>query len=212
MNKRRWILISAVGVFVIALVALSWVAGVNPLAARSTPTPTATRVIVEETVTDTVTIYAEPSFDSDPMGTVEVTGNFDITGRHIDSYWWRIDYEGEHGWVYSELLRGNQKLIDAIHPVAGPIESFTVNFVRRNGTDYWNVYSGPSVNSSIIGRVEAGESFDLIGKSNSSGWYVIDWNRRFAWLHLVTGDDDLRSLLQGLPSVTEPEPTIMPRN
>ncbi len=82
--------------------------------ATSTPTPTATDT-PEPTATPTpstpfLTTRGTMNIRGGPGTNYAIVGNaaagtrFDITGKNAGSDWWRIDYRGQHAWIYAPLV------------------------------------------------------------------------------------------------------------
>jgi len=87
-----------------------------------------------------------------------------------------------------------------------------------------NVRQGPGTNYAIIGRLTAGQSFDITGKNPAGDWLQFDFNGRPGWVYgelvTVSGDQARIQVAQNIPPppprptatrTPVPQPTATPR-
>lgn len=78
--------------------------------AYAPPTPTATPqdvAVLENcgaTVTTNLNVRAEDTTDAEVVAIVPEGGYVNLTAKNLDGTWWKTDYNGVEGWLFSELL------------------------------------------------------------------------------------------------------------
>jgi len=69
-----------------------------------TETPTSTPQIAQLVLNDLVNIRSGPGTTYGLVGSGQQGNIFRITGKNSDSSWWQIDYNGQAGWVFGQLV------------------------------------------------------------------------------------------------------------
>ena len=115
-----------------------------------------------------VTVYRGPHISYPELQTItDASGSFDLLGRTESGDWWQICcLNGENGWVAAAEVRteGNTASLPILpEPAAQAIIT----------ADRLNVRSGPSVDYALLGTVEAGMSYEVIGRLNDQSWWLI---------------------------------------
>ena len=173
--------------------------------APATPTPTVTvtdraPAAMEPPATDaSVTVLGEMNIRSGPGTDYDVVGEaiageeFPITGKNSEGDWWRIDFQGQPGWIHAPFVVA----ADAEDvPVVGP--GMTEAADQDEGTSEtvpapldavvtvggdMNVRSGPGEEYDRIGGATAGETFRITGKNEDGEWWQIDFGGETGWIY-----------------------------
>ncbi len=122
---RRW----AVGLLLIFVLAVS---AALMMAMTSAPTATTARQsatptpIAEDAPTVTIRfamrVRSGPGSDFGQIGTVRPNQQYAITGQDERGRWWRIDFNGQDGWVYAGLVNAaNADDVAVIGDIAQPV-------------------------------------------------------------------------------------------
>ena len=94
-----------------------------------TETPTSTPQIAQLVLNDLVNIRSGPGTTYGLVGSGQQGNIFRITGKNSDGSWWQIDYNGQAGWVFGQLVAvtGGEAVAVAQNippaPVAPPINT-----------------------------------------------------------------------------------------
>ena len=94
-----------------------------------TETPTSTPQIAQLVLNDLVNIRSGPVTTYGLVGSGQQGNIFRITGKNSDGSWWQIDYNGQAGWVFGQLVAvtGGEAVAVAQNippaPVAPPINT-----------------------------------------------------------------------------------------
>ena len=73
-------------------------------AENPTETPTSTPQIAQLVLNDLVNIRSGPGTSYGLVGSGQQGNIFRITGKNSDGSWWQIDYNGQAGWVFGQLV------------------------------------------------------------------------------------------------------------
>ena len=169
-----------------------------------TPTPTVTvtdtaPAAMEPPATDaSVTVLGEMNVRSGPGTDYDVVGNatadeeFPITGRNSEGDWWRIDFQGQPGWIHAPfVVAANAEdvpvvgtgMTEAAAPDGGPTEAAPAppDAIVTVGGDM-NVRSGPGEEYDRIGGATAGEAFRITGRNEDGDWWQIDFGGETGWI------------------------------
>jgi hypothetical protein len=73
-------------------------------AATATPAPTATPAVAELTTNDVVNVRGGPGTNYNLVGSAQLGTKFRVTGKSPDGAWWQIDYNGQPGWIFGQLV------------------------------------------------------------------------------------------------------------
>ena len=78
-----------------------------------------------------------------------------------------------------------------------------------------NVRRGPGTNYAIVGSLDAGQSFDVIGKNPAGDWYQFSFQGQTAWVNSgfvgISGDSSKVLVAQNIPAPPPPPPTARPQ-
>lgn len=73
---------------------------VEPEPDPPTPTPAPAEVVINSTIN----VRGGPGTNYNVIGAANAGQRYRITGRNGDSTWWQIDFNGQAGWVFSDLV------------------------------------------------------------------------------------------------------------
>ena len=173
--------------------------------APATPTPTVAvtdtaPAAVEPPATDaSVTVLGEMNVRSGPGTGYDVVGEaiageeFPITGKNSEGDWWRIEFQGQPGWIHAPfVVAADAEEVPVVGPgvteaadqdegtseaVPAPLDA-----VVTVGGDM-NVRSGPGEEYDRIGGAIAGEAFPITGKNEDGDWWQIDFGGETGWIY-----------------------------
>ena len=79
---------------------------INTPAPAQTPTAAAppTSAAAQVTTNDIVNIRTGPGTNYGLAGSAQVGETFRVTGKNAGGDWWQIDYNGQTGWVFGQLV------------------------------------------------------------------------------------------------------------
>jgi len=206
--KKAVLLAAAIGLAILAWLSFTYKDAFDPTAAPRPDMPPPVPVPLQ--LSDNMAVYAEPDFEAAVIGEARDVENPAITGRDSAGNWWRIDYNGEIGWIYTEAVSGHTRLMDDV-PITAPgavpeIEIWTGS-EAAGGTI---LFARPSKNIDVERLIHffRAEQITLIGRHKSPGWYLTAWRGRPAWL-FVNETPEQKLILKGLPLKTEEEAAAM---
>jgi len=175
----------------------------EPAPAAPTPTVTVTDTApaaMEPPATDaSVTVLGEMNVRSGPGTGYDVVGNatageeFPITGKNSEGDWWRIDFQGQPGWIHAPFVVAADAedvpvvgfgMTEAADPDDGTTEAAPapLDAVVTVGGDM-NVRSGPGEEYDRIGGATAGEAFRITGKNEDGDWWQISFRGETGWIY-----------------------------
>ena len=107
---------------------------------------------------------------------------YPITGKNSAGSWWRIDHNGQPGWVFGELVTpvnaGSVQVVARFPlPPLLPDTEAVLTFSRR-----MNVYSGPSARYPVIDTTLTGYRYPIIGRNAVGSWWQIDNRGQPGWV------------------------------
>lgn len=196
--------------FVLIVLLLS--SGPSILFAQETPTA---EPLVQ--ITRDMNVRAGPSTGDPIIAFARPGEEYPITGRSEDGDWWRIDLNGEDGWIYAPSVEAVNAADVPVVTAAQPIPP-TPTPPPTAGADgaslrirtAMNVRNGPGTNFSVIGTAQAGEVYTVTGKNGAGSWWRIDFNRRMGWVSasLVTAQNTADvPVVQSTPVASTPAVT-----
>ncbi len=99
---------------------------------------------------------------------------------------------------------------------AAPTEAPTPEVLKLTASQNVNVRSGPGTAYPAIGRLGAGDSFEVTGRNDAGDWVKFDFNGKAGWVTaaLVSVEGDLNGVeVAEAPAVptARPQPTARPR-
>ncbi len=136
--------------------------------------------------------------DYDVIGTAEAGQEFVITGKSGSEDWWRIDFEGQIGWLYAPfVVASNAEAVPVANatPVPSGPESLPTTAVQVEPgapavtfEGVINVRTGPGTLYPVIGGSSTGQQFAVTGKNPEGDWWRIDYCGQTGWVNasLVT--------------------------
>lgn len=76
------------------------------ITATATPTPTNTPApqVAEVVVTSQINVRQGPGTNYNIIGAANQGERFNVTGKNQTGDWWQIDYRGQPGWVFGQLV------------------------------------------------------------------------------------------------------------
>lgn len=178
---------------------------------RSTSTPVLATLSV--TVNSPMGVRRGPSAVFDRLGSVAVDDKITVSGKNAAGDWWRIEYEGQEGWVYAPNFSSDRVRIVStpVWPTITPRPTRTPTRVRPTATRRpptstptrvrptatptpaqpyiriasrnMNVRRGPGTNYTVIGYATTGQEFDITGRNADGTWWRIDFEGEDAWIY-----------------------------
>lgn len=88
-----------------------------------TPEPTPTTVqAAEVTINQQINVRGGPGTNYNIIGAANPGQRFPVTGKNNDGSWWQINYNGQTGWVFAELVtaQGTEAIAVAVNIPAPP--------------------------------------------------------------------------------------------
>lgn len=163
-------------------------------------TPTSeTETVAPETEGATVTVLGDmnvrggPGTDYDRLGGATEGEVFEVSGKSPDGEWWRIDFDGQSGWIYAPYVTAAN--VEDV-PVVGDAQAEST--VPEDATTEGpatpaeplaiavgdlNVREGPGTEYDRIGGAYEGEEFSITGQSSDGEWWQIDFEGQSGWLY-----------------------------
>lgn len=160
-----------------------------------TPAPTdSTESTAPEAESAVVTMAGDMNIREGPGTGYERIGGaaegeaYSITGKSANGEWWRIDFDGEAGWVYAAFVTAEN--VENVPTVGDSSMQAPVDAVATVGGDL-NVREGPGTDYARIGGAHEGEEFAITGKSADGEWWQIDFEGQPGWIfaQYVTATD-----------------------
>ena len=153
------------------------------------------------TVLGDMNIRSGPGTSYDIVGAATEGGEFEITGKSPDGEWWRIDFDGQSGWIYAPYVTaanvedvpvvGDAQAEGTVPEDATTEEPATPAEPLAIAAGDLNVREGPGTEYDRIGGAYEGEEFSITGKSSDGEWWQIDFEGQSGWLYapFVTATD-----------------------
>lgn len=69
-----------------------------------TPTPEPPPAVAEAVVNSAINVRGGPGTNYNIIGGANAGERFRVTGRNQDGTWWQVDYNGQAGWLFAELI------------------------------------------------------------------------------------------------------------
>jgi len=163
-------------------------------------TPTSeTETVAPETEGATVTVLGDmnvrggPGTDYDRLGGATEGEVFEVSGKSPDGEWWRIDFDGQPGWIYAPYVTAANVedapiISDSQTESTAPEDSTTeapatpAEPLAVAAGDL-NVREGPGTEYDRIGGAYEGEEFAITGKSSDGEWWQIDFEGQSGWIY-----------------------------
>jgi uncharacterized protein YgiM (DUF1202 family) len=92
------------------------------LAPADTPTPEPAALVAEVVANANMNVRGGPGTNYNIIGAATQGQRFPVTGKNQDSTWWQIDYNGQPGWVFGDLVtqQNTQSVAVAVNIPAPP--------------------------------------------------------------------------------------------
>jgi len=142
----------------------------------------------EGTVTaSSLKLRKEPSLDGEVLYGISKDAKVEIIEK-TDDKWYKVNYNGDTGYVAAEYIKTEDAfttatpeptpvVTEAPVEIEEPTETEQIAYTTANQID---VYILPVINSSIINKLEANTSVNLIKKINK--WAYIELNSNYGWV------------------------------
>jgi len=144
--------------------------------------PTAAPGVPTAVTTDYVNVRSGPSVQYPIYGIAPPGSSAEIIGKSDDSGWWAVkiptDLVGAgQGWVSADHTQATDAENVPVIP-APPLEEVDIptpqpGVPAAEALDAINVRSGPGTNYPSYGVASKGSLFEVIGKSEDGGWWVV---------------------------------------
>ena len=132
------------------------------------------------TVNGDMNVRNGPGTDYAVIGPATFGQKYDITGQSEDGEWWRIEYDGQPGWIFAPFVEAaGAENVATVGSGEGPAQGRAV--VTVNGE--MNVREGPGTAYEIVGAATLGQEFPITGKNADGDWWQIDFNGQTGWLY-----------------------------
>jgi N-acetylmuramoyl-L-alanine amidase len=170
-----------------------WIAGYLTTLNKNTNNPDQYGIITE----DNVNVRNIPSYQGDIVG--KLNSGDSVKVKQTKDEWVQIEYQNKTAWVNQQFIHLNeQKENDLSNRMA---------IALYNNT---NIRNGPSTNSAVIGKAEAGDRYQI--KKQNGNWYEIDFSKGqigyiASWVVAVRQAKDPKSALD--PSVLKGKTIVL---
>ena len=171
------------------------------------PTLTATRILIDGTLTIKVNVRSGPGTSFDSLGLLEAGEKVQVIARDSQGAWYQILYPAApqgHGWVaaqYVTIPTGTEIPLDATPTPAGP----TGLVIQR-----LNVRSGPGTSFAALGLLESGVVVSLTGQNKTGSWFQIVYPSGPGGFGWVTSQYIQASAAADLPVLDDYGNTVTP--
>jgi uncharacterized protein YraI len=98
-----------------------------------------------------------------------------VTGRTVDSSWWRIVTDGITGWVSGQW-------VNVINAGAVPVIGQEPTNYTLTATGNLNIRSGPGVIYEVVGWLPYQQTATVIGRNVDSSWWQIEYLGVTGWV------------------------------
>ena len=134
------------------------------------------------TVNRRANLRAGPDNSYPIIGEVVPGRQYLITGRNAAGDWWRIDEDGQPGWIFDDLVElvneGSVQIVARFPlPPLLPATEAVLTFSRR-----MNVYSGPGGRFPVIDTTVPGYQYPITGRNVVGNWWQIDNHGQPGWV------------------------------
>jgi uncharacterized protein YraI len=147
-----------------------------------------------------------PALGAEVIGSVAAGYIAPATGRSGDSQWFRIDFNGEEGWLNLSTLivrEGDPNSLPIADPRSIPFGGFEsprsgqssqIGVVAARTSDWLRIRSGPGLGYVILANAPINSSVWVMGRSANSVWLQVNYEGTLGWassqyLEIVGGAD-----------------------
>lgn len=150
--------------------------------ATAIPPPTPTRQREGSIDADLVNLRNSPGEDGDILGTVAQGERVRVLSQSDDGLWFMVCCPLDNrlpAWLSAELVRLDPSPITAkdlaqvANLVTEPVSGTQDVAIAVVNADLVNVRGGPGTNYGIVGQVQQGTTFDVVGRTEDQGWWRI---------------------------------------
>jgi len=154
-----------------ALAAMLAQTAVAPAAQATSPRASVVTQQAEVTVVvATLNVRATPSLSGQILGRLSGGSKVTPLGKSADGLWWKITYNGGEAYIYAEYAVAGGAYSPGASSAASGSGTATVT------SDFLNVRSGPGLNNPIVGRLNGGQTVNVLGRSADGAWLRINYN------------------------------------
>jgi uncharacterized protein YgiM (DUF1202 family) len=194
--------------------------------AQETPAPPDGPYIMTEAITN---VRSGPSTEMEIVGRLQAGTRVPVVGRLESSEWWFIEDEVVTGWVAAEVVEfiGDAASLPILEPELPPVvepdetEDLDIQATPAPGASITipaggvNVRSGPGLDFELVGRLEEGTTYRVLGVDETGAWWLIEYDAAVdeqAWVAeaVVEFEGSASDLPVVLPAVPGATPTSTP--
>ncbi|EHK2440950.1 SH3 domain-containing protein [Clostridium perfringens] len=135
-------------------------------------------------VSTNLRIRKSPSTSSDVVGYLTNGEVFNIDGK--EGLWYKINANGKVGYIHGDYVKEVSGNSNSSSNNSGSNSNLDTSLAGKKGTvvnvsTSLRVRQSPSTNSSVVGSLRGGQTFEIKGKSGS--WYYINANGTTGYIH-----------------------------
>ncbi len=132
-------------------------------------------------VTSNLRIRSEASTSSSIVGYLNNGDSFDILGK--EGKWYHISHNGTKGYIHGDYVKANEEDGSESSGNSGSDSSTSTQGKGQvvNITSNLRIRSKASTDSEVIGYLNNGDTFDILGKEGK--WYHISYNGTKGYIH-----------------------------
>lgn len=139
---------------------------------------------------DNLIVRSQATSNSTRLGTIPDGETMTIVGRNKSSAWYEIRYNDLSGWVFAPFVSINVRVYDipfsdTVFAEEAAVGEVFSEFDGATGltTDYVRLRTLPStLNSEVIGNIPVNAEVDVLGRSNNSAWYLVEYEGDQGWI------------------------------
>lgn len=203
MYRKRIVIVVASLSMLLALVIPAMAQDVSPTPApadtaattpEATPAPLAATTGLFVTSQFRVNVRSGPGTEYTILGKLTPADSVDITGQNADGNWWRVNFNGQEGWVFGDVVEviGTVDNVPVVEPGATAVlrsgqtaSSDTTNpsgdvlIMTRFNT---NLRSEPSANVDVLGIIPFNTELRAEARTLNSNWVMVTFDDQSGWL------------------------------
>jgi len=135
-------------------------------------------------VSTNLRIRKSPNTSSDVIGYLTNGEIFNIDGK--EGSWYKINANGKVGYIHGDYVKELSGNSNSSSNNSGSNSNLDTSLAGKKGTvvnvsTSLRVRQSPSTNSSVVGSLRGGQTFEIKGKSGS--WYYINSNGLTGYIH-----------------------------
>ncbi|MEP6984665.1 MAG: SH3 domain-containing protein [Chloroflexota bacterium] len=169
----------------------------TPIPATAAPTavPLTATTSLFATANFLVNVRSGPGTEYTVLGKAHKDDALDITGKLADSSWWRVNFNGQEGWVLASLFNPTGDLTTAPEAVAG------TGAVLKNGattttgaatavpgavvgttTGSVNLRAIPATSGAVLVIIPFSTELTATGRTSGNNWVQVSYNNHTGWI------------------------------